>query len=77
MRNQSGTTKHQVTITALLLLATLAISSTVFAQNSDGVKYGLTSGRLESILITVLGITSLILSIRHSRSSKKATSPNK
>jgi hypothetical protein len=69
--------KQPVKMMLLLLLATIAVTSAGFGQNGDAVRYGLTSGRLESILIGVLGITSLILSIRHFRSSKNAASTNK
>jgi len=58
-------------------LGTIAVTSNAFAQNDQAVKYGMTTGRLESILIGVLGIISLILSIQYSRSSKKVASPNK
>jgi len=77
MENQSTGVKHQIKMTVLFLLGTIAVTSTAFAQNDKAVKYGMTTGRLESILIGVLGIISLILSIQHFRSSKKLASPGK
>ena len=52
----------------MFLLATIVVTTTVFAQDGNAVKRGLTTGRLESILISLLGLTSLILSLRHFRS---------
>jgi hypothetical protein len=62
---------------ALFLFATVLFRATVFAQDNKVSNTSLTTGRLESILISVLGLTSLILSIRHFRSSKNAASAKK
>jgi hypothetical protein len=77
MENGSTRVKHQLKMMMMLLLGTIASTSTAFAQNDKAVKYGMTSGRLESILIGVLGIISLILSIRYFRSSKNLASSGK
>ena len=76
MRNQSTLVKQKIKMITVFLLVTIVVAATVFAQDGDAVKRGLTTGRLESILISLLGLTSLILSIRHFRSSGNS-SPRK
>jgi len=61
---------------ALFLFGTV-FTAMVFAQDGNVANTKLTSGRLESILISVLGLASLIIGIRSFRSSKRATSGNK
>ena len=76
MENQSTLVKQRIKMIAVFFLATIVVTTTGFAQDGDAVKRGLTTGRLESILISLLGLTSLILSIRHFRSSE-ISSPGK
>ena len=77
MRNPSTVGKQRIKMIALFLLGVIIVSATVFAQDNKVSNTSLTTGRLESILITVLGLTSLILSIRHFRSSKNSASANR
>ena len=69
--------KQRIKMMTLFLFTVIAVTTTAFAQEGTTVKSGLTAGRLESILIGLLGLTSLIFSIRYFRSSKNSTSPNK
>jgi hypothetical protein len=77
MKNQSTVVNQQTKIMALFLLAAVLVTATAFAQEGNTIKRGLTTGRLESILISLLGLTSLIFSIRHFRSSKNSAFLNK
>jgi hypothetical protein len=77
MRNQSISVNQRTKMITVFLLATIVVATTAFGQEGYAVKRGLTTGRLESILISLLGLTSLILSIRHFHSSKTSASPGK
>jgi hypothetical protein len=77
MRNQSTVTKHRVKTIILFLFAAIIAGLTVSAQDNSVRNTALTTGRLESILISLVGLISLILSIRYFRSSKKAASASK
>jgi hypothetical protein len=76
MNNQSAIMKQSIKMMTLFLFTVIAVTTTA-AQEGTTVKSGLTAGRLESILIGLLGLTSLIFSIRYFRSSKNLASPNK
>ena len=74
MRDQLRSASQPVK-NALLLLTVVAISTIVFGQDNNSVaNTQVTTGRLGSILIGVLGLASLIISLRNFRSSKKSAS---